>query len=186
MRYLLPFLLLICSFSCFAQTDYFLLKGKVLSKDNFEPIESCIIKANLYLTFSKEGGSFEILVKDADTLQLSIIGYKKVNYIVSKLNTSPTILMTKDTFSLKTINVKAHAAEFELRNMLLKELQVTGLQVNKDAGIKSEFPLSKIPPSASVMQPASFIYENVFAPIQKRKKKKPGPMPKGMSVPVAK
>jgi hypothetical protein len=169
-----------------AQSEYFLLKGKALSKENFEPIESCIIKAKRYLTFSKEGGNFEILVKDADTLNLSIMGYKNVNYVVSKLNMSPTILMIRDTFSLKTINIKAHAAEFELRNMLLKEIPDTDIHLNKNAGIRSKFPISKIPPPASVMQPASFIYENVFAPIQKRKKKKPGPMPKGMSVPVAK
>ena len=127
-------------------------------------------------TITNTDGIFLLYVNAGDTLHFSAVGYKTSYAIVplsvkDSSNFSAAYIMFKDTLTLKETTIRANAREFELRNGMLQNVPNLEPTVNSGVMIKSETaPLKNVP--AGMGSPASFLYEKLYKPMEKRKIKK--------------
>jgi hypothetical protein len=128
-------------------------------------------------------GFFSFVVQALDSLQITSVGYKSQGLTVPKTLTgylqSIAIFLVSDTIELDPADVFPWPDQNSFRDAFM-ELQVSGPEdaISPTAGFKRVD--NPVEPKATIMSPASFIYEKIVQPIKrnKRKRKKSKQLPK--------
>jgi len=134
--------------------------------------------ANVFLlnkgrgTVSSFNGFFSIIGSPSDTIQFSIVGYKRQKYIVPDsiegFKTSLIVALEVDTLMLDVVEVYPWPSRSEFKDafLSLKIKEQRHGQISALAGFRRlENPIE---PSPTLMNPISYLYENVFKKIKER------------------
>ncbi len=174
------FLCVFIAISCRAQqTDIIQLSGIVTNQQTMFPIAYATVSvpSEFRGVNASADGFFSIVVNRSDTLQFSAIGYKSKFYIVPDTGEdkieSIAVLLAVDTLTLDPFVIYPWPSKEDFREAFLAYQDIQQYQMGPIPGIKSPFQIDTVPKAPSpIMNPISFIYEEVVKPIQWSKKKK--------------
>jgi hypothetical protein len=151
----------------------FTLSGAIVNGKNNKPLVGANLLSNRNLgTKTNEIGEFSINIYPNDTIKVSYIGFKTINYIVPYKKDGKYLIkfkMYRDSVSLSEIIIYPWPT--------YKEFKAAFLAINKQGdkitmeGVKMYTDKNIIPKSPSIMSPASFIYDKLFDKQAKRKRR---------------
>lgn len=165
------------------------LSGLVVDMETTEPLPY----VNVYVlgqnrgTVTTANGFFSLVVKGNDSLLFSYIGYRQKVYVVpdslERTRESMIVLLETDTVKLGEAVVYPWPTREQFKEAFLaievKETEHPMQQYLEFAGINPNLVPVDVPISP-IMNPVSFVYENIILKIKERmpKRKKAGELPK--------
>jgi hypothetical protein len=122
-------------------------------------------------------GFFSIVVKRGDTLQFSALGYKPKLYVVPDSGTdnieSIAVKLENDTLLLEEFVVYPWPSKDEFREAFLAYQANQEYTIGPLPGLRRPWEIDTVPKAPNpIMNPISFIYDEVVKPIQWKKKKR--------------
>ena len=179
-RFLLP-LLLFCFLNFFlsAQNNFIQLSGIITDEQTSLPISyaTIIVENDFRGVNATMEGFFSIVVARKDTIQFSALGYKPKYYIVPDTGsdniTSIAVYLKKDTITLDAVEIYPWPSPEDFRDAFLAYQENRQYTVGPLPGLKTPGQIDTVPkPPSPIMNPISFIYEEVVKPIQWQKRKR--------------
>ncbi|MDP9080705.1 MAG: carboxypeptidase-like regulatory domain-containing protein [Bacteroidota bacterium] len=120
MKYLLLFMLLICSICCYSQQ----IRGTVIYNDTKLPVNGAMVSMGKHQAFTNSFGEFSIAASgNSDTLKVSFFGYKTFS--------------TKVSVVMAHIHVELEAAKIQLQQVTIHANRE--LDFKKDSAANREF-----------------------------------------------
>ena len=177
-RLILIGFILLCCISAKAQNKYFQIHGVILSADSLAPVPDAHILSELsyYGATSDINGKFSMLIRKADSLRISSIGFStkiiSVNYDSINVN-NYEIVMSRDTVMLQEIDVFPYLDNHTVEKIISK-IPVTKPMIIKGVNDNIETVLyqkpKKIPDDKGILSPVQALY-NRFNKKERLKRK---------------
>lgn len=182
MKYFVVFLLLVFSFSAFAQEgEYTKISGVVVNESNLLPKSDVnVINLNTVKGTTTNGrGEFEILAKVNDTLHFSYIGFQSIKVRVSadwiKNKTDFKVKLTEKAYALEEMFIPRYLLtgyiEVDTKLIALNDAlryNISGLPYGYESGGSASSQISKV--MGALSNPADALY-NAFGKKSKEMKK---------------
>lgn len=158
--------IIICSplFSYCQNTNSYILSGTIVNGITNTPLVGANLLSTTNIgTRTNKLGEFSINVSSSDTLKISFIGFKTINYIIPYKENGKYLIkfkMYKDSISLTEVEVFPWPS--------YKEFKKAFLAINKEEdkikmeGVNMYIDKSTTSYTPSIFSPASFIYDKLF------------------------
>ncbi len=176
---LLGLLIFLSASSVFAQSELIQLSGIVTDDQTLLPVPyaQVSVPASRHYTYSSVEGFFSMVVDPLDTIEFSALGYKTRMYVVPdsgfQVITSIAVFLSKDTLMLDAVEIYPWPSREEFRDAFLAYQESRENQIGPIPGIKSRNEIDTVPKAPSpIMNPISFLYEEVVKPVQWQKRKR--------------
>ena len=174
---LIGFILLYC-LSAKAQNKYFQIHGVILSADSLVPVPDAHILSELsyYGATSDINGKFSMLIRKADSMKISSIGFvtKYINIKYDSIDANNlNILMQRDTVMLQEIEVLPYLNYHTVKEIISKipieePMIIKGVNDNIET-VLYQTP-KKIPDDKGILSPVQTLY-NRFNKKERLKRK---------------
>ncbi len=172
--------LFISTFSLNGQSidsNNYILSGTVVNGSNNKPLSGANLLTSMnYGTKSDEVGEFNLYVYPNDTIKISYVGFKTINYIAPFKENGKYLIkfkMYRDSVSLAEIEIFPWPTYKEFKKAFLaidkqnEKIEMVGITTYQDKSIE--------PVQPTILNPASFIYDKLFdkqAKLKRRLKRK--------------
>ena len=167
-----------CCLSAKAQNKYFQIHGVILSADSLAPVPDAHILSELsyYGATSDINGKFSMLIRKADSLRISSIGFStkiiSVNYDSINVN-NYEIVMYRDTVMLQEIDVFPYLDNHTVEEIIskipvMKPMIIKGVNENIESVLYQK--PKKTPDSKGIISPIQSLY-NRFNKKERLKRK---------------
>ena len=177
-RLILIGFILLCCLSAKAQNKYFQIHGVILSADSLAPVPDAHILSELsyYGATSDINGKFSMLIRKADSLRISSIGFStkiiSVNYDSINVN-NYEIVMSRDTVMLQEIDVFPYLDNHTVEEIIskipvMKPMIIKGVNENIESVLYQK--PKKTPDSKGIISPIQSLY-NRFNKKERLKRK---------------
>lgn len=177
-RLILIGFILLCCLSAKAQNKYFQIHGVILSADSLAPVPDAHILSELsyYGATSDINGKFSMLIRKADCLRISSIGFStkiiSVNYDSINVN-NYEIVMSRDTVMLQEIDVFPYLDNHTVEEIIskipvMKPMIIKGVNENIESVLYQK--PKKTPDSKGIISPIQSLY-NRFNKKERLKRK---------------
>lgn len=161
-----------------AQNKYFQIYGRILSADSLAPIPDAHILSELsyYGTTSDSEGKFSMLIRKADSLKISCIGFSTkvigLNYDSIDANRF-NIVMQRDTVMLQEIDVFPYLDNHTVEDIIskipvMKPMIIKGVNENIESVLYQK--PKKTPDDKGILSPVQTLY-NRFNKKERLKRK---------------
>ena len=177
-RLILIGFILLCCLSAKAQNKYFQIHGVILSADSLAPVPDAHILSELsyYGATSDINGKFSMLIRKADSLRISSIGFSTkvicINYDSINVN-NYEIVMYRDTVMLQEIDVFPYLDNHTVEEIIskipvMKPMIIKGVNENIESVLYQK--PKKTPDSKGIISPIQSLY-NRFNKKERLKRK---------------
>ena len=177
-RLILIGFILLCCLSAKAQNKYFQIHGVILSADSLAPVPDAHILSELsyYGATSDINGKFSMLIRKADSLRISSIGFSTkvicINYDSINVN-NYEIVMYRDTVMLQEIDVFPYLDNHTVEEIIskipvMKPMIIKGVNDNIETVLYQK--PKKIPDDKGILSPVQALY-NRFNKKERLKRK---------------
>ena len=172
---LLPFLFM---HKMQAQTGLIQLSGIVSDDQTLAPVAFAQVRvpAGRQYAYASEVGFFSLVVSPGDTIEFSALGFKPKYYAIPDTGydeiASIAVFLSKDTMTLDAVEIYPWPSKEDFREAFLAYQEIKD-EIQPIPGIKGRDEIDTVPkPPSPIMNPISFIYDEVVKPIQWQKRKR--------------
>ncbi|PCJ22914.1 MAG: hypothetical protein COA97_12690 [Flavobacteriales bacterium] len=142
----------------------YILSGTIVDGETNKPLAGVhLLSSRKTGSKTNEIGGFSINIFPSDTLKISFIGFKTIEYIIPYKKSGKYLIkfrMYKDSISLAEVEVfpwptyKEFKKAFLIMNKQEEKIKIEGLNMYIDK--------SRTAPKPTIMNPASYIYDKLF------------------------